>query len=218
MILNLDTPIRIAITDDHPLVREGLRTMLSMYPDIYIMGDYGKASHLMEGLRNEQPDILLLDLQLPDTTGEELTPKLRKLYPDMRIIILTGNNSTYSIKLMLNYGVHGYILKNMEQEMLLKAIEKVYYGDIFLSPELQERLLKLTRKMKNAHISIGDLTPREIEILKLITEEFTTQEIADKLHLSFKTIENYRIILMQKLDAKNVVGMTKKAIYLGIIE
>lgn len=120
-----------------------------------------------------------MHLQLPDTTGEDLVPKLRELYPAMHIIILTANNSIYSIKLLLNQGARGYLLKNLEQELLAEAIESVYAGEIFLSSELQMRLLKLNKSQNR--VTAGNLTPREIEILKLITEEYTTQEIADLL-------------------------------------
>lgn len=211
------TPIKIAITDDHPMVRDGLQTMLSTYAQFQIIGSFEKGAYLLQGLKVEQPDILLLDLQLPDIGGEELAPKLHALYPDMRIIILTANNSSYSIKRLLNAGVRGYVLKNLDQALLVKAITEVYEGGTFVSPELQEKLLKLS-KAADGPTNMSDLTPREVDILKLIAEELTTQEIAQRLFLSSKTVENYRMVLMQKLGCRNMVGMTKKAIMLGLID
>lgn len=210
--------ISIFIADDHPMLRHGLISMLSLQEHIQVTGDYGNAEHLLTGLSGYQPDILLLDLSLPDISGEDLAPRLLKMYPKMKIIILTSNNSAYSARMLLDNGVHGYLLKNSEQHLLLQAITNVHQGCIFISPELQERIFKMAKQIKNDLISSDNLTNREIQVLRLIADELTSQQIADELGLSLRTIENYRMILMQKLGAKNMIGMVKKGILLGLIE
>lgn len=210
--------ITIVITDDHPTLRHGLISMLQLQANMKVIGDYGKAAHLLPALATQQPDILLLDLQMPDVGGEELVPQLRQLYPDMKIIILTGNNSAYIAKNLIEQGVKGYLLKNTEQHLLIQAINNIHQGFTFISPELQDRVLRLTRQIKNEGVNIDSLTNREIQVLKMIAAEQTSQEIATELGLSLRTIENYRMILMQKLGAKNMIGMVKKGILLGLIE
>ncbi len=210
--------ISIAIADDHPLLRHGLISMLSLHEHIHITGDYSSAESTLAGLALKQPDILLLDLSLPDMNGEDLAPHLLKKYPTMKIIILTSNNSAYSARILLDHGVQGYLLKNSEQHLLLEAIKNVHQGCIFISPELQERVFKMAKQIKNDLISADNLTNREIQVLRLIADELTSQQIADKLGLSLRTVENYRMVLMQKLGAKNMIGMVKKGIMLGLIE
>jgi len=206
------------ITDDHPMLRNGLKGILSLEADITVLDEYGNTKRLLKALELKQPDILLLDLQLPGTRGDEIIPELLLRYPKMRIIILTGNNSAYNARILLDIGVHGYLVKNMEEHLIISAIRKVNDGDIFVSPELQERLLRMSKKIKNELINADDLTSREVQVLKLIADELTSQAIADQLGLSLRTIENYRLVLMQKLGAKNMIGMIKKGIQLGLIE
>lgn len=209
--------ISIFITDDHPLLREGLVSILGLHDHIQVTGSYGKGEHLLRALNQDVPDILLLDLQLADTNGEELAPRLLKNYPKMKIIILTGNNSVYSARLLLDMGVHGYLLKNSEQHLLIDAIHHVQEGNVFISPELQKRLFRMSKQLKN-EFGPADLTGREIEILKLIAHEHTSQEISEILNISLKTVENHRLSLMHKMGTRNMIGMVKKGILMGLID
>lgn len=210
--------VSIFITDDHPVLREGLISILGLQPNLEVVGDYGSGAQLLQALQIRVPDILLLDLQLSNENGEDIVPKLLRDYPDLKIIILTGNSSAYSARLLLDMGVHGYLLKNTEQHLLVEAIQNVYRDFIFISPELQKRLFRMSKQLKGEMTRAEDLTSREIQILKLIADEFTSQEIADQLRLSLRTVENHRLALMQKLGAKNMIGMVKKGILLGLIE
>lgn len=214
----MDTsPIKVVITDDHPLVRNGLQNVLKGQDNIVVIAEYNTGERLMNGLRLQQPDVLLLDIQLPDKGGDELVPIIMERYPDIRILILTSNDSIYYIKLLVDLGIHGYLLKDTEQDMLVEAIETVYKGNRFFSPQVKDSLLNLS--LKPVHTATQEaLTPREIEILKLIAQEHTSHEIGEKLFLSYRTVENYRIGIMQKLGVKNMVGMAKKAILMGLIK
>ncbi len=210
--------ISVAITDDHPIMRVGLKNLLQSSDGIHVTNCYESGKHLLEGLKEEQPDVLLLDLHLRGRPqGRELIEAIKDTYPEVRILILTSNDNVYNIQMMLNAGVEGYVLKNVEQNLLVEAIEKVYERRDFLSPEVKDILLTTLRKGNNNKAGEEMLTAREIEILKLIAEEYTSQEIGKKLFLSYRTVETYRLVIMQKLGVKNMVGMTKKAILLGII-
>jgi DNA-binding NarL/FixJ family response regulator len=217
-MVNPSDIVSVVITDDHPMLREGLRSILRLHPHITVLGDYGSGEQLLQGLTQKLPEILLLDLQLPDINGGELASKLRKKYPDLKIIILTGNNSVYSARLLLDIGVHGYLLKNSEQHLLIDAINHVQRGYTYISPELQQRLFRMSKQMSNEQINAADLTARELEVLKLIAAEFTSHEIADKLRISHRTVEHHRVAIMHKLGTKNMIGMVKKGILLGLVE
>jgi len=209
--------IKVAITDDHPGMLNGLRSMLQPYGHIEVTAAYERGAALLEGLKKKQPDVLLLDVQLPDITGDELTAIISRQYPEIRILILTSHDDIYYIKTLLRNGAKGYILKTSGQDFLVQAVETVYRGKPFYSPEVQEQLVQETLQLRPpapAH----NVTPREKEILQLIYEEYTSQEIADRLHISHRTVENYRLGLMQKLDSKNMIGMMKKALQLGLVK
>lgn len=210
--------IRIAITDDHPMMLNGMKNILQSQEDFEIVALYGNGNDLMEGLQKKQPDVLVLDVHLPDITGEELARVIKRKYPNIKVLILTSHDSIFFIRALLRAGVAGYVLKTSDQAILIEAIRTVYTGIQFLSPEVKDTLVKDTLKMRNKISNILELTQREKDILQLIAEEYTSQEIAEKLHISHRTVENYRLGLMQKLDAKNMVGMIKKAIQMGLIE
>lgn len=212
--------IKVAITDDHPLVRAGFSSVLQTYAGIEVIDTYANGNELLDGLKVRQPDVLLLDLHLSGNgpEGADLIQLIRNHYPDIRILVLTSNDNLYNIQMMLNAGAEGYLLKNIEQQLLVEAIEKVYANKDFLSPEVKDILLNSIRKGHHKLPGKEALTEREIAILRLIAEEHTSQEISQKLHLSYRTVETYRLAIMQKLGVKNMVGMTKKAILLGIIK
>ncbi len=210
--------IKIALTDDHPLIIGGIKNLLHYYKHIEIIDTYADGNALLEGLKERRPDVLLLDIQLPDRSGNELARLITRNYPDIRILVLTSNNSTFHLKDMIRSGCKGYILKTADKEALVNAIEEVYQGREYLEPSLKDQLLNKVLKLKpdtqQAHAS---LTSREKEVLALIANEMTSQEIAAHLHISQRTVENHRFSLMQKLHVKNTAGMTKAAMEMGLI-
>lgn len=210
--------ISVTITDDHPLLLQGIRNALELYPHIQVVATFTSGNALLAGLAVSQPDLVLLDLHLAKPPqGIELVSQLRQTYPSLGILVLTSNDNTYNIQMALNAGANGYLLKNIEQELLMEAIATIHRGEEYLSPEVKNILLDHLRKNdKNARVE--SLTKREIDILRLIAEEKTSHEIGELLHLSYRTIETYRLGIMQKLDVKNMVGMVKKAITLGLIK
>ncbi len=213
-----DKQIRIGIADDHPMIIDGLQNMLPRYPHITLTGSYENAAALMEGLTTTSPDVLLLDIQLPDQTGDELVPLIVKKYPSIRILILTNFDSVLYANNMLKRGALGYLVKTASKDLLMKAIEQVYAWQPFIEEEMKKKMEQLDVKVKNAVFSKSTLTPREKEILQLITTGHTAPEIAGKLFLSLRTVVNYRTAIMLKLDVNNTALLVRKALTLGLAE
>ncbi len=213
--------IKIILVDDHPMVRLGVAAMLNNQPDFEILGQYEKITQLTASINALRPDIVLLDLQLSDGNSESLISNLKRDYPQIKILVLSSNDNIHNIKLILNKGADGYILKNTEQDFLVQAIRDVYHNDgkdKIISAEVAKNLKRLTAKDADFLSNPNYLTPREQQVLQLMARELTSHEIGALLHLSQRTVESYRLILMQKLDVKNMIGMVKKAIMLGLIK
>lgn len=207
-------PIRIAITDDHPLVVSGLQTALQGHPHIVVTAVYTTGADLLNGMASGLPDVLLLDLQLPDASGKDLAVALLKQYPGLRILVLSGLEDAALIREMLQAGCMGYIVKSStDGQLLLRAIEQVYEGEFFLEESLRRDLLhSIIRQKKEQARTEALLTRREKEVLDLISREYTNQEIADKLSLSVRTIESHRFSLLHKLNVRNTAGLVKAAL------
>lgn len=210
--------IKIAIVDDHPVVMTGVRAMLYGCEHISITSTYKDGESLLEGLQQNMPDVLILDIQMPGLHGDELTVYLKKRYPSLPILVLTNFDNTIYVNNMLNNGASGYLLKNVDSATLIKAIESVHEGSIFLLPEMQEQLEHFRKKVKSRTPSKHVITPRERDILEFIVKGFSNKEIAAKLYLSLRTVENYRFNLSLKLEARNTAELVSKAIELGFID
>lgn len=211
-------PIRIALTDDHPLVISGLQTALQGQDHIVITGVYTTGTALLAGMAAGQPDVLLLDLQLPDTTGEELAAHLLRQYPELRILVLSGLEDAARIQDLLQLGCTGYILKSTtDRQVLLQAIEKVYQGEMFLEESMRRDLLHtfLRKKKENARTE-ALLTRREKEVLSLISQTYTSQEIAERLSVSVRTVESHRFSLLHKLNVRNTAGLVRVALQMQL--
>lgn len=210
--------IKLAITDDHLLVISGIKAMLAPFPQISVVYESNRAGALMAALPVVQPDVLLLDIQMPEIDGISLCRQVKKEHPHIKVIALSSFMDSHYIKQMLRNGAAGYLLKGTDPETLLRAIEEVYAGEQFLDEVIKHQLLNEVitgRKRSSYEIS---LTRREKEILKLIAEEYSNQEIADLLFISLRTVETHRLNLTQKLAVKNTAGLVKEAMKRGIVE
>jgi DNA-binding NarL/FixJ family response regulator len=205
--------ISLAITDDQAIILNGLQKILADVPNVQITGIYNNGDELLEGLIKKQPDVLLLDIQMPGKSGIELAAIITKTYKQIKIIALTNIDVVTQIKKILQQGVVGYLLKDARPPIIVQAIETVHAGDQYIQEELRQLLLNSL----SDHNSKQIVTRREKEILQLIVDEFTNQEIADKLYLSLRTVENHRNNLLQKLDVKNTAGLVKVAIMEGLV-
>lgn len=210
--------ITIAITDDHQMVMQGIETMLKYEPDMVVSYKYNTVASTLEGLSKQQPDILLLDINLPDGNGIDLCKQLRCLYPKLKIIALSSFSEIAFVKRILGNGANGYLLKNTSKEELIEAFKTVLDGGQYLQNDIEKKLLQSSLGQKKAASFIPKLTRREKEVLIAISEEMTTQEIADNLFISIKTVETHRMNLISKLGARNSVGLVKIAMEKGLLK
>ncbi len=194
------------------MVLNGIVSMLETTPEIEITGVYENAEITITNLALQLPDVLLLDINLPDINGIDLSKQLLKSYPELKIIALTNFEDITFVKRMLKNGVHGYLLKNTDKLELISAIKTVLSGELYLQKDIHSKLLKQSIKSKNCNGLKPNLTRREKDVLIAIYEELTTQQISEKLFISVKTVETHRMNLMSKLGAKNSVGIIKIAI------
>ena len=199
------------------MVIKGIQVMLHDAADIHLTDVYNSGKELMDGLRKRQPDVLILDIQMPDGNGEELTPLILESWPRISILALTNLDKSFHVRNMMENGALGYLLKSTGQQTLIEAIKSVYKGTQYIDSALRAQLLQDMFVARKKEAEIPALTPREHEILQLIGNNQTSQEIADKLFLSKRTVDHHRVSLLLKFEVKNASGLVKKAIDLGII-
>lgn len=197
--------INVAIVDDQSIIRQGLQKILAEASHINTGTLYGNGDDLLLALETNQPDVLLLDVQMPGKSGIELATIISKKYPAVKMIALANVDTLTQMKQMLQKGCLGYLLKDVSPEILISAIETVHNGQQFLDKNLKKQLLSSLSGQDDKQI----ITRREKEILKLILEGNTQEAIASKLLISLRTVENHRNNLLQKLNVKNTDGLVK---------
>ncbi|MFX0556954.1 response regulator [Maribacter sp. CXY002] len=210
--------IRVAILDDHHMVLRGIETMLEDTENITITATYSLGKQLLGEIKNNVPHVLLLDINLPDGNGLDICKTLVKEYPDLAIIGLSNYSETGFIKHMLRNGARGYLLKNTDKQELILAITTVHNGNIYLPRNIQDILLNDSIGNPQQITFIPKLTRREKEVLKLIANEYTNQEIASSLFISTKTVESHRNNLIQKLGVRNTAGLIRVALEKGLLD
>jgi DNA-binding NarL/FixJ family response regulator len=203
--------IRILIIDDHPLVSDGIKTMLKDLDNLAIVGTCKTAKEGLDFLSREKVDIILLDISLPDTDGLVLCEMLRQNSITSKIIGLTSTNEAGIITGLLQRGGNGYLLKNMEREELIEAIDVVLNNRIYISKAANEKVLEQFQSLNSALENLPVLTRREKEILQLLSDGFKGPQIADKLFLSYYTIETHRKNLLKKFNANSLQMLLKIA-------
>lgn len=211
--------IKVAITDDHEMVVKGLRQMLAEDPNILLTGVYLNGQALIDGLTQTVPDVLLLDLHLPDRMGEDLAKEVLATYPHIKILVLSSIDDIKRVKHMMQIGCKGYSIKNIAQKALLSAIADIYSGGQYLDPVLKEELLQETITQEHLRPSyIPEVTRREKEILDMLSLGRSSKDIADQLFISIRTVENHRKSLLRKFNVKNSLGLLNVAKQKGILE
>ena len=208
--------IPIAITDDHTIVIEGIKTMLKSNKEIEVLQSFENLKDTFENL-NSAVKVLLLDINLPDGNGINACKELLEKHPDLKIIALTNFEDTVFIKQIIKNGAMGYLLKNTDKKELTEAIKSVIEGKRYLPKKISDILLNDSIGIQNSNYFIPKLTVREKEILNLIIQEFTTEEIAAKIFVSTKTVESHRSNLIQKLGVKNSAGLVRVAFEKGLV-
>jgi DNA-binding NarL/FixJ family response regulator len=212
--------IRVLLTDDHALFRQGIRTLLSLEPDMEVVGEASNASEAVDLGRQLRPDVVLMDIGMSGMSSFEATRQIRKERPETRIVFLSMYDDEDYLAECVEIGASGYILKESQTDQLLTGIREVGRGGSYLSPRLLTRLVDGYRAMGRSPVRqprFGSLTKREREVLKLLAEGQSVKEIAATFDLSVKTIEAHKFNLMRKLDIHNKAQLVQYAIQRKLI-
>lgn len=212
---------RIIITEDHTILRQGLRVLLSSDPDFKIVGEAENGRESIRLAETLFPDLILMDLSMPKMTGIEAISEIKKRSSNTKIVVLTVHSGEEYVLSALKAGADGYVLKDANHDELTTAIRKVLEGKRYLSPDISGKVIEGYLEGKNVlgkKTSWDTLTPREREILKLIAEGYKNREMAEALFISPKTVQKHRANLMEKLDLHNAVALTVFAIERGIVD
>lgn len=211
--------IHLAVVDDHSLLLQGLALMFQGQEDLKLTGLYQNGPSLLVALNEKEPiDIILMDIHMPETNGIELCKQVKKSFPEVKVIGLSMVSELSLVKLMLKNGASGYLHKNAGQDEVLLAIRRVAKGRKYFSEDISELLLGDSQPVKLNRSPFPSLSRREKEVLQLITNEKTTQEIADELFISFGTVETHRRNILSKLGARNTAGLVRIALEYRLLE
>ncbi|MCL6446848.1 MAG: response regulator transcription factor [Armatimonadetes bacterium] len=204
--------IKLLIVDDHLMIREGLVAMLSSYPDLQIAGSCESAFEALEFLAHTVPDVILMDIKMKDKNGLDATREIKAKFPEVKVLILTIYEDMESVRLSLQAGAAGYLLKQVSQEKLAESIKRVYHGETVIDPSLIGQLVNdyakmtqgfLTQLKSRVELEGKGLTPRENEVLKYLAQGLTNKEISSKTHLAIDTVKTHLRSIYRKLGVKN---------------
>src|SRR6202046_32077 len=201
--------IKVLIVDDHPVVRFGLRTMLETEENIQVTGMAGSAKEALLEVQRQKPDVVLMDLRMPEMEGSEAIAELRRIQPDIRILVLTNYEADEDIFRALQAGAMGYLIKSTPQEEIVRAVEMVHENKRCVPPNIAQRLLET--------IGREELSQRELEVLKLVASGLTNKEIAQRLFISDKTARNHVASCLVKLGATDRTEAATTAVRRGLI-
>jgi len=209
--------IRTLIADDHALVRAGIRALVEKIEGIIVVAEAGKGSEAIDLINELKPDLVLLDITMPDGSGFDVLHHLKKIFPEIRVIVLTVHEAgEYAIR-ALREGAAGFLPKSAASTELEQAINTVMRGETYISPETSRKTLLEYGKGTSKRDQLANLSPRQREVLRMIAEGRTTKQIAQLLEISVKTVETHRSQLMERLDIHDVAGLVRYAISVGLI-
>ena len=211
-------PIRILIVDDHPVVREGLVGMISTQSDMQVVGEAGNGLEAIRQAHLLSPDLILMDLQMPNLDGAAAIRQIRKELPDCRILVLTAFDSDERILHSIEAGAQGYLLKGVPRDELFRAIRVVAEGGSLLQPSVAAKLLTRVGQMLKQEETTEHLTDREMEVLRLLARGHRNKEIAEALVISERTVKFHVGVIFQKLGVTNRAEAVSKAIQTGLVK
>ena len=217
----MNNPIKVVIADDHVLFRAGVKTALSMHKDIKMIAEADNGMQLLTVLKHIQPDVILLDIQMPVMDGISTLPEIKKLYPEIKVIMLTMHNDHSMISKLMELGANSYLTKNSDSEVIYEAVKTVHEQEYFFNQLTNIALIDGLRVKRQAEASLpidAKLTDKEIAILRMICQEKSTKESADLVELSPRTVEAIRDKLKVKTGAKSLAGLVMYAVKSGLIE
>ena len=213
----MDTKVLLA--DDHAILREGIRMVLDAQPGITVVGEAEDGRQALEMVEHLQPDVVVMDIAMPNMNGAEATRQIRRRFPRTRVVILTMHENQQYLMQIVNAGATACVLKRSAGTELVTAVKAAARGESYFSPTMASMMLDVYRKqlVEEGSDELAMLTEREREVLQLVAEGKTSQEIADQLFVSIKTVQTHRMHIMEKLDAHDRTDLVRHAIRLGII-
>lgn len=213
-------PIRVALCDDHDLFRQGIDLLLSRVDEIDLVYDTGSGRELIEHLRTDLPDVLLLDLEMPDLNGIDTFKQLHEEHRDLRVLILTMHKEERMIAYLMELGVNGYLLKDTNRQELKKAIITVHEQGMYFNDRTSQAVLGGLRRKTKSPPKIGQeivLSRREQQVLELIAEGLSNKEIGEKLFISTRTVDGHRTSLLHKFNVHNTAKLIMEAVRKGFL-
>lgn len=210
----MPSPIRILIVDDHAVVRKGLVMVLRLEPDLEVVGEAENGRVGLELAKSLQPDIVLVDLVMPEMDGQEMTLALRKSHPDIKVIMLTGTEVDDRVYDLVAVGIEGYVLKNIEPGELIRAIHSIIRGEDYLHPSVMKKILS---RMKTPQVHTVSLTHRELEVLEWMATSNTYKQIARRLGVSEETVRSHAKNILEKMKQPNRAQAVLAALKMRLI-
>jgi DNA-binding NarL/FixJ family response regulator len=206
--------IRVLLADDHLIVRQGIRSTFHDHPVVTIVGEAATGAEAVARTKKLSPDVVLMDINMPEMNGLEATAAIRKQFPEVKILVLTVHDTREYVTQVLRSGAQGYVLKDAGPEELARAIQAVFLGHAFFSPSIANVVLHDLRAAEHggSRSATGGLSVREVEVLRMIVKGRTTKEIARQMNIGVRTVETYRARLMRKLQVRNAAQLTSTAI------
>jgi len=210
--------INILIADDHQMFIDGLKALLRREKNIYIAGEVSNGLDALEFIKRQQPDLLITDISMPGMSGVELTRQVKQHYPEVKVLVLSMYNDREIVGEILMSEAEGYILKNTGRQELINAIQRIADNSTYYSNEVLNIMMTRLKRQKAIEKNTAQLTTREIEIVKLIMEEYSSEEIAGKLFISKRTVDTHRKNIIQKTSTRTLVGLIKFAIENNLVD
>jgi DNA-binding NarL/FixJ family response regulator len=209
--------LRIFLADDHTVMREGLKSLVNAQSDMDVIGEADNGRATLQRVRELQPDVIILDISMPDLNGIQVTERLKRMGHKTAVLVLTAHDDNGYLRQLLEVGASGYVLKKAAAEELINAIRVVAAGGVYLDPSLAGKVVGgyLNNRRLGGKPQNNDLSEREVEVLRLVAWGYTNKEVAAYLRISVKTIETHKANIMQKLDLKSRVEMVRYALRQG---
>jgi len=219
----LDEKKTILIVDDHPFFREGLKSLLARHSEFELVGEAGSGDDGLRKAKRLRPDLVVMDISLPDGSGIEVTRNIRELLPETRVVVLSMHSRIDYITKAFQAGATGYIVKESATEKLLECLEAVSKGEHFMDSSLHYKVVENVMKSRKQEAKLTDagynaLTRREQEVMRLLADGLSTKKLSEKLFISPKTVENHRANIMSKLDFHSTVELVRYAAKFGLID
>ena len=214
----VESPIRVLVADDHALVRAGIRALVEMIDGVEVIAETGDGREALRLMKEHQPQIVLLDLTMPELSGFEVLEQATRELPDISVIVLTVHEAEEYAMRALSLGAMGYLPKSAASAELERAIRTVVSKEKYVSPELSKKtFLKHAKDAAQGRSPLSELTPRQLEVLRMVADGHSTKDIARTLRISVKTVESHRAQLMDRLNIHEVAGLVRYAIKMGLV-